>query len=358
MTAKALCRTAVLGLLSVALLALTILIPVQPAAAAFVVGSGGRVNGYEAALLSYINGARVSRGIPALIAAAGTNDLARSWSVRMASTSVLSHNPSLTSQIKTSGSPSWRAVAENVGYASACSPKQLFDAYWASTAHRNNMMNRNMRYVGIGTYERAAIGWPCGKAWNTIDFVDSYSSSYGASRNPPQGMAIDSRLISTTQWFATFESGSEPRAVTGLSGLGLSTSRPVVSVPGNGRDDALHWYLTQTAPLDSWGSLYLRDAVDLRLTKQVRITIQAVTPNLRGLPVTVTVLRDWGAAATIGTVTADSVPRTYTFTVPVPVRGFNNTFRLTVANRGLTALSSLLAQRTARISVYQIDLIV
>lgn len=358
MAVKPLRRSALLAMLSAAAMALTILIPAQPASAAFANGSGGRVNGHEAALLSYVNSARVARGIPALIAAAGTNDLARTWSVRMASTSVLAHNPALTSQIAGSGSPSWRAVAENVGYASACSPKQLFDAYWASAAHRNNILNRNMRYVGIGTFERAATGWSCGRAWNTMVFVDSYTSTYGAARNPPEGMAIDARVITTTQWFATFESGSEPRAVTGVSGLGLSSSRPVVAVPANGRDDAMHWYLTQTAPLNSSGSLYLRDAVDLRMTRQVRMTIQAVTPNPRGLPVTITVLRDWGASATIGNVVADSVPRTYTFTLPASVRGFNNTFRLTVANSGLTALSNLPAQRTARISVYQIDLIV
>lgn len=339
-------------------MALAILIPAQPATATFSTGSGGRVNGHEAALLSYVNSARATYGIPALVVAAGANDVARTWAVRMAGTSVLAHNPALTSQVARSGSPNWHALAENVGYASACSPRQLFDAYWASAAHRNNILNRNMRYVGIGTFERATTGWSCGKAWNTMVFVDSYTSAYGAARNPPQGMVMDARVITTTQWFATFESGSEPRAVTGVSGLGLSSSRPVVAVPGNGRDDAMHWYLTQTAPSDSWGSLYLRDAVDLRATKQVRMTIQAVTPNRRGLPVTMTVLRDWGASATIGTVVADSVPRTYTFTLPSSVRGFNNTFRLTVANRGLTALSSVVAQRNARISVYQIDLVV
>lgn len=358
MTAEAFRRSALLGVLSAAVVALGALIPTQVATAAFSNGSGGRVNGHEAALLSYVNSARSARGIPALVAAAGANDVARGWSVRMASTSVLAHNPALTAQIAASGSPNWRAVAENVGYASACSAKQLFDAYWASTPHRNNILNRNMRYVGIGTFERPAAGRSCGTAWNTMDFVDSYSTTYGAARNPPQGMATDSRPITTTQWFATFESGSEPRAVTAVSGPGLSTSRPTVAVPGNGRDDAMHWYLTQTAPANSSGSLYLRDAVDLRATQQVRITIQAVTSSQGGVPVSLTVLRDWGASATIGTVVADSVPRTHTFTLPASVRGFNNTFRLSVANTGLTALSSVLAERRARISVYQIDLVV
>ncbi len=344
-----------LSVLSAAAVSLTLLIPAQPAAAAFSSGTGGRVNSHEAALLSYINSARVARGIPALVAAAATNDMARAWSTKMAGSSVLSHNPSLTSQVK-AGSPNWRAVAENVGYASACSPKQLFDAYWASTGHRTNILNRSMRYVGIGTVERPTSGWPCGRAWNTIVFVDSYSSAYGAARNPPQGMGMDARVITVSQHLATFETGPDPRTVTGVAGLGLASSSPVTYVTGG--DDAMHWYVRQTAPLDGWGSLYLRDAVDLRSTKQVRMIVQAVTPSGRTLPITLTVSREWGATATIGTIVADNVPRSYTFTVPVALRGFNNTFRLTVANRGLTALATLLSQRTARISIYLMDFVV
>lgn len=356
MAATTFCRSVSLAVAGVAVATVSILVPAQPAAAAFSTGTGGRVNGHEASLLSYVNNARVARGIPALVAATGTTDLARAWSARMAGASSLNHNPGLAAQIGPAGSPHWRSVAENVGYASACSAQQLFDAYWASTGHRNNILNRSMRYVGIGTYERAATGWPCGRAWNTMVFVDSYTSAYGSSRNPPQGMVTDSRTITATEPLATFETGPDPRAVTAATGRGLTISRPVVPISAN--DDAMHWTVAQTAPLDGWGSLYLRDAVDLRSTGQVRITIQVVSPTRRGLPVTLTVSRDWGASATIGTMVADSVPRSYTFAVPASVRGFNNTFRLTVANRGLTALSSQTDQRSARISVYQVDLIV
>ena len=124
---------------------LIVLAPTRPAVAAFSWGSGGRVNGYEAALIRYVNAARQAHGIPALTNAVGTNDLARRWAARMAGTSVLAHNPSLTSQLPGAGSPSWRVVAENVGYASACSPKQLFDAYMASSGHRANILDRRMR---------------------------------------------------------------------------------------------------------------------------------------------------------------------------------------------------------------------
>ncbi len=351
-------RSVLLAALGAVVASIAVLIPAQPAAAAFAWNSAGRVNGSEASVLSYVNSARVARGIPALVAAVGTSDVARGWSARMASTSSLAHNPGMTAQVAASGSPSWRFMAENVGYAAACSPKQLFDAYWASTAHRANILDRRARYVGIGTYERAASGWSCGRAWNTMVFVDSYTSTYGASRNPPQGMAIDSRTITTSQSLATFESGSDARAVTGISGQGLWSSRPLFDAPLNGRDDSMHWSVAQSAPQAGWGSMYLRDAVDLRYAKQVRMTIQAVTPSKRGLPISLTVYRDWGAAATLGTVVADSVPRTYTFTVPTSVRGFNNNFRLTMRNLDLNALSSQMSGRKAYISVYQVDVVV
>ena len=210
----------------------------------------------------------------------------------------------------------------------------------------------------MGTYERQASGWPCGRAWNTMVFVDSYSSTYGASRNPPQGMVYDSTIVTSSRPFATFEGGSDTRAVTGVSGAGIWTSRPIFDVPASGRDDSMHWSVAQTSSQSGWASMYLRDAVDLRSTRQVRITIQAVTPTRRALPVSLTIYRDWTNTATLGTVSAGSVPRTYTFSVPTAVRGFENNVRLTVANTSLTALSATVSERKAYISVYQIDLVV
>jgi uncharacterized protein YkwD len=338
----------------------TVLAPVQRADAAFTWnGSAGRVNGYETALLGYVNGARHSAGRVPLAMVPGSTDVARRWSATMAGSASLRHNPSLVANMAAAGSARWTRMAENVGYGSACDPRQLFDAYMASPPHRANILDPAMRYVGMGALMRPASGWPCGQVWNTMDFVNAYSSSYGASRNPPQGMPIDSSVIVSTRSLGTFESGYDSRAVTGLSGGGLWTSAPLFDVPANGRDDAMHWSVAQTSSTTAgWGSLYLRDALDLSKVRQVRITVQAVTPTRRPLPISLTVLQDWGHSATLGTVTADATPRTFTFAVPAAVRGFDNNLRLTTANSALSTVSSALSQRKAYISVYGIDAVV
>ncbi|MDP9241097.1 MAG: CAP domain-containing protein [Actinomycetota bacterium] len=337
---------------------LTVAAPAHQAAAAFSWnGTAGRVNGYEAALLSYVNGARSATGRAPLTLVPGTTDVARRWSATMAGASVLAHNPSMVANIAAAGSAGWTVMAENVGYGSACNPKQLFDAYMASAHHKANILDPAMRYIGMGVYMRPASGWPCGRAWNTMNFVNSYSSGYGASRNPPQGLPIDSYVITSTHSLGAFETGGDTRAVTGISGSGLYSSGALFDAPSTA-DNAMHWSVAQTSPLAGWGSLYLRDALDLRNVTQIRVTLQAVTPTGRPLPISLTVAQDWGATATLGTVNADAVPRTFTFTVPAGVRGFDNILRLTMANTSLSLVSSLLAQRKAYVSVYAIDAVV
>ncbi|MDQ6873461.1 MAG: CAP domain-containing protein [Actinomycetota bacterium] len=328
-------------------------------AEAFAYGAAGRVNSNEAALLSYVNSARGAAGLGGLTSAAGATDVARRWSATMAGSGQLVHNPNLLSQIAAAGSSNWRALSENVGYATACDAKQLFDAYMASAPHRANILDPSMHYIGIGTYERPTPGWPCGLAWNTMVFVDSYSTSYGASRNPPQGMYAERTLVTTTRSLATFETGSDTRMMTAVAGTGLVVGHQSIDAPAVGRDDALHWGVRQTSPSGAaWGSLYLRDSLDLRYVRVLRITLQAVTPTKRGLPVGITIYQDWGHAATIGTVTLTGVPRTFLFTVPASVRAFDNNIRLTMSNSSLSAVSPSLSLRTAWISVYDIGLIV
>ncbi len=45
----------------------------------------------------------------------------------------------------------WRALGQNVGTGKRC--KGLFKAFWASSAHRQNIMGR-WRYVGVGSERR------------------------------------------------------------------------------------------------------------------------------------------------------------------------------------------------------------
>ena len=52
----------------------------------------------------------------------------------------------------------------------------LFRAYMHSPKHRANILDGHYRFVGIHTERRH------GQRWNTLDFVDSYSGTYGATR--------------------------------------------------------------------------------------------------------------------------------------------------------------------------------
>ncbi len=334
------------------------LVGYSPARAdAFTVGTAGRVNAHEASMLYYVNSARKSYGLAALIAVPGTTDVARRWSATMAGSARLYHNPNLVSQVAGAGAGGWTAMAENVGYASACDVKQLFNAYMASPGHRANILDRSMRYIGIGTYERPMSGWPCGQAWNTMDFVNYYTSSYGPSRNPPQGMQIEATTLTSSRSFASFESGVDPRAITSVVGLGIATSLPVFETP-TAADNALHWSVAQRYWSTGYAQLRLRDAVNLRYTRQLSITVKAVTPTGRPVAIGVQLAQDWGRAASLGTVMADGTARTYTFTVPLAVQAFDNNLRLSVTNSALSMLSSYTSQRKAGIYVYDVQLIV
>ena len=144
--------------------------------------NGVTLNASEAGLVGYINKARTRAGLAPVRVAAGTTDVARRWARSMAGARSMKHNPNFASQVAKAGSPRWTKVSENVGYASACSAKQLFDAYMRSPGHRKNIMDRKMRFIGIGSVDRSDRAWPCGVLYNTMNFVDSYSSSYGKPR--------------------------------------------------------------------------------------------------------------------------------------------------------------------------------
>jgi uncharacterized protein YkwD len=158
----------------------TTLAPAAPAHA--VVVNGVSLNASEAGLVRYINAARKKAGIAPVKVTPGTTDVARRWARYMAAKKVLKHNPNFASQLRKAGSTRWTRVTENVGYASACNIKQLFDAYMKSPGHRKNILDRNVRVIGIGSVDTTARAWPCGVLYNTMNFANHYNTSYGKSR--------------------------------------------------------------------------------------------------------------------------------------------------------------------------------
>jgi len=135
-----------------------------------------RLSSYDAALLHDINAARTAHGRRPLVVAPGTTDVAHGWSCALRRAGALSHRPNLVTALVRHGSAAWRTLGENVGMSGSAYPSVLFSAYMHSPEHRANILDAGYHYVGIHT-ERAN-----GVAWNTLDFVDAYSTSYGATR--------------------------------------------------------------------------------------------------------------------------------------------------------------------------------
>jgi len=136
---------------------------------------------FDTKLVQLINKARMAHGLRPLQMAAGTSDVAHSWSCHMANVRVLSHNGSLGSDLESHGSRLWTSYDENVGYvARTAGAKRLFHAYMNSPEHRANILDSSVRYIGSWT----KIGGH--KRYNTIDFVGnrstSYNTAYGAMR--------------------------------------------------------------------------------------------------------------------------------------------------------------------------------
>lgn len=317
-----------------------------PRAEAITVVSGVRLNAVEARLTSLINLARTSRGIPALTVAAGTSDVARRWAATQASRRTMAHNPSYAPQIAAAGSPSWRAAAENVGHGK--DPVALFNAYMNSPGHRANILAPQYRYLGIGWAELAD-----GTGYNTQNFVDSYSGTYGPSREPAYGSHLDTRVVSGPTTVADFENGRDVRILTAVTGAGMTISPVAYDAPALG-DQAGRFVARQTAAGSGGGvEMRVRDALDLTRATRMDATIGTVTASRRTLTVNVAVRTAFGGTVNIGTVTIPS-GRNVTVSLPLPAgaRSWRNEVVVHVSRASLAALDpSSYAGRSATVYV-------
>jgi uncharacterized protein YkwD len=105
-------------------------------------------------MLGWMNDARNDRG---------ARDLERGWRLRsmadehsrqMATAGRIFHTASLGSKLTF---VSWSVAGENVG--AGGSMRALFDAFMKSEAHRDNMLRRGYRRVGIGVYAHDGFVW-------------------------------------------------------------------------------------------------------------------------------------------------------------------------------------------------------
>jgi hypothetical protein len=133
------------------------------AAAVFALAIGGFVSpaGADSAgtLLGLVNAVRASHGVASLAADPALTRAAQAWSVHMAATNSLSHNPNLASQI----AGGWTKLGENVG--AGGSVPVVFNAFVNSAFHFGNIVDPTYNLTGIGV----AVG-ANGTLWITEDF--------------------------------------------------------------------------------------------------------------------------------------------------------------------------------------------
>ena len=321
-------------------------------ATAFSTTNGVRLNAVEARLVSLINKARTSRGLRALVVAPGTTDLARDWSMNQARKNSLYHTPNLVAGVTGHGSRDWRRVSENVGR--GWGADSLFNAYMNSPGHRANILDGDMRYLGMGWVER-----PDGSGYNTQVFVDQYSTAYGRNRRPAVGGLADTRTPSATTAVASFENGWDSRVMVVRSGSGLAVSNPVFDSPTDG-DQGVRFTVRETASVTaSWAELRVRDALDLRHASAVRVRLSATTGSGRPISVFVNARRELGTSVRLGSVV---IPhgQTVTVTLPLPsgAKNFRNVISVGVPATALNALSGSLSGRTTTVKVRDVAVVV
>jgi uncharacterized protein YkwD len=299
-----------------------------------------RLNGYEATLVIDINRTRAAHGLRSLVVVAGASDVARRWSWHLAGAQALSHNPSLVSNLEHAGSSAWTMIAENVGTSSAANPGALFTAYMNSAPHRANILDPDARYVGVGVVQRGSA------AWNTLDFTNAYSSTYGLTRVPAGGMTLDTVAVTTNRSIAGFEGRYDERTGTGGSG-GVSASVVRFSGATTADDRAYATFVRHSNT--GHGDFIVRDAWSLSAAHSVTVRASVSDPARSSVGVQVILGHSYGSSVVLGTMSVRGAVTSATFAIPLAARAFMDTVTLRVSTGALGA-----AGGSAVLSIYNI----
>jgi len=151
------------------------------APAAVPLAASSRLASFDAEMLSLVNGARASAGVPTLHSASGLTSLAVWWSGKMADGATgyqLEHNPNAWTMVTQYGASNRTAWAENVAsFSSGASAQAVFNAYMASPGHRANILSSKYHYIGVGTMSGSK------GAFNTMEFTDKVDGAPAPSKS-------------------------------------------------------------------------------------------------------------------------------------------------------------------------------
>jgi hypothetical protein len=265
-----------------------------------------------------MNQVRRGHHLAPLKAVPGATDVARHWTWQLARVQQLSHNPHLVTKLEHHGSARWTEIEENVGYGPVTSPEELFQAYMHSPPHRSNILSDQVSEVGIGVVQRGAY------AWNTVDFVNQYSPSYGPSRVPADGLLTHAVTPRATTLLASGARSDDRFGAARTDGVSASTVRFA-----GGATQARFGAHRRTGH----GELVFRDALSLRHVTALRFRLGALSPGHRAVRVAITIGNGW-QMRTLQTLRAARA-RSFTIALPKSARGLLNTIEFRVSGRSL-----------------------
>ncbi|MDQ1643064.1 MAG: hypothetical protein QOJ90_2415 [Actinomycetota bacterium] len=124
----------------------------------------GATGSGSGSMVAAVNAARASAGRRPLSNRSDLAAVAYQWSLHMAATSTLQHNPSLTSQVS-----GFRWVGENVGYGPSWSAVET--AFMNSPHHRSNILDSDYTQIGVGIVVRN------GRVWVTQVFKSPFGAT-------------------------------------------------------------------------------------------------------------------------------------------------------------------------------------
>ncbi len=105
-------------------------------------------------MLGWVNAARSTRGVVSLDPRWRLRKMANEHSRQMANAGRIFHTTSLGSKLTF---VSWSVAGENVG--AGGSMRALFDAFMKSDAHRDNILGRGFRRIGVGLHAQDGFLW-------------------------------------------------------------------------------------------------------------------------------------------------------------------------------------------------------
>ncbi|MDQ1723151.1 MAG: hypothetical protein QOG52_179 [Frankiaceae bacterium] len=313
--------------------------------------AGVRLNAYEARLVQLVNQARADNGLRPVVVTAGATDVARRWAWQQAGSDRMSHNPAFASDLAAAGGRSWTWAAENVGFGNAADPDQLFDLYMHSPLHRANILSPRAKYIGMGVVPHLVGSWLM--AYNTMNFNDSYTTTYGPSRTPAAALPLDGDALPTTSYVATFDGGLDQRVGAVAYGR-MATSSPRTDSPGPG-DGAVRWTVhSSSARASGYADLELRQAMDLTAATTMTLRLQVDTRGVAHVPVTVWVARYGGDTVQIGQADVTRYRNDYSFTLPDAARDYRDTVIVRVPAASVVNIAPTKPDIAVRLSLYAI----